>query len=499
MENGIAPPEMDARRTCYHRIKHNISISGLLCIIWFLLRTGTKPSWAIYPCQQAAATGGYLWLATFVLSLTSVIQTKGLRKWSRTKLISGGIIILVALSSVYVLYELFGLPPTQSTGVARMNFTQRIAESTPASTIFVVNGTSGDDGGIVALLQLMEQHATPFYSTRENHQRGLIGSNDVVIIKVNCQWDERGGTNTDLVKALIRTIVSHPDRFTGEIVIADNGQGQYGSTGSGGSLDYSRNNADDTSQSMQRVANSFAHDYHVSTYLWDSITTKRVDEYAIGDLADGYVVNAIPNPRTGLFVSYPKFTTSYGTHVSFKKGIWDSANTTSDSNRLKVINIPVLKTHSAYGITASVKHYMGVGSDKLTNELGHSSHDAIGNGGMGTEMIGTRFPTLNIIDAIRVNAHPQQGPRTAYGQATQTNVIAASTDPVALDYWSAKNVLLPAAKQLGYSDLSSMNPDNTTPGSFGTWLGLSMDEIHRAGYQATMSETDMNVFVAQLH
>jgi uncharacterized protein (DUF362 family) len=489
---------MDTRRTGHHRIKHSIFISGLLCIIWFLFRTGTKPSRAIYPCQQAAATGGYLWLATFVLPLISVIRTKRLRECSRTKLIGGGIIILVALSSTYGLYELSGTPPTQSIGVAQMNFTQHTAETAPASTIFVVNGTSGDDGGFTTLLQLMEQHATPFYSTLENRQKGLIGSNDVVIIKVNCQWDERGGTNTDLVKALVRAIVSHPDRFTGEIVIADNGQGQGGSTGGGGSLNYSRNNADDTSQSMQRVANSFAKDHRVSTYLWDSITTKRVDEYAVGNLADGYVVNTTPNPQTGLLASYPKFTTSYGTHVSFKMGIWNPINKTYDSDRLKVINVPVLKTHSTYGVTASVKHYMGVGSDKLTNGLGHSSHNAIGNGGMGTEMVETRFPTLSIIDAIRINAHPQQGPRTAYDQATQTNVIAASTDPVALDYWSAKNVLLPTAQLLGYSDLSSMSPDNTAPGSFGTWLRLSMDEIHRAGYQATMSETGMNVFIAQL-
>lgn len=167
----------------------------------------------------------------------------------------------------------------------------------------------------------MEQRAVPFYSTQENRHNGLIGSSDVVIIKVNCQWDERGGTNTNLVKGLVRAIVNHPDRFTGEIVIADNGQSQGVSTGSGGSLDYSRNNADDTSQSMQRVADSFAHDRHVSTYLWDSITTKRVDEYTRGDLTSGYVVNTTPDPHTRLLVSYPKFTTSYGTYVSFKMGV----------------------------------------------------------------------------------------------------------------------------------------------------------------------------------
>jgi hypothetical protein len=100
---------------------------------------------------------------------------------------------------------------------------------------------------------------------------------------VNSQWDERGGTNTDLVKALVQAIIDHPQGFAGEVVIADNGQAQYGSTGSGGSLNYARNNAKETSQSMQMVADSFS-DYKVSTYLWDTITTKRVNEYVDGDL-----------------------------------------------------------------------------------------------------------------------------------------------------------------------------------------------------------------------
>jgi len=51
---------------------------------------------------------------------------------------------------------------------------------------------------------------------------------------------------------------------------------------------------------MQQVVNSFANDHRVSTYLWDFITTKRVDEYAVEDLTDGYVVKSTPNPQTRL-------------------------------------------------------------------------------------------------------------------------------------------------------------------------------------------------------
>ena len=137
----------------------------------------------------------------------------------------------------------------------------------------------------------------------------------------------------------------------------------------GGSLSYDRNNAEDTSQSMQKVADSFSGD-RVSTYLWDTITTKRVNEYVDQDLQDGYVVESSSSPETGLVVTYPKFKTKFGTNVSFKLGVWDSANATYDSRRLKVINVPVLKSHGGYGVTASVKHYMGVVSEKLSQRDG---------------------------------------------------------------------------------------------------------------------------------
>ncbi|MEM2850004.1 MAG: DUF362 domain-containing protein, partial [Candidatus Bathyarchaeia archaeon] len=215
-------------------------------------------------------------------------------------------------------------------------------------------------------------------------------------------------------------------------------------------------------------------------------------------MEDGYVVNTTVNPRTGIMVSYPKFRTIFGTYISFKYGVWDDDAKTYNSDRLKVINFPVLKSHSIYGVTACVKHYMGVGSDKLTATLGARMHNTVGTGGMGTEMVETRFPVLNIIDAIWVNAIPGNGPSTSYGDATRVNIIAASTDPVALDYWAAKYILLEVAQFKGYSGVSSIDPDNVETGSFGYWLRLSMDEIRRAGYQATVDEDYMNVYVIHM-
>jgi hypothetical protein len=327
---------------------------------------------------------------------------------------------------------------------------------------------------------------------------GLIAKNDVILIKINCQWAERGGTSTDLLKELIQMIVVHPDVFVGEIVVADNGQAQFGSFGNGGSLNWANNNAEDRSQSAQDVVDMFSVSFNVSTYLWDSITWESVGEYSDGDINDGYFVNQTVNPVTGIQVSYPKFQTDFGTYISFKEGIWNPITGSYDSEKLKVINFPVLKSHVGYGVTASMKHYMGVVSAKQTN-----AHEKVATGGMGTEMVETRFPTLNILDAVWVNANPatssSHGPTTPYGAATRVNVVMASTDPVALDYWAAKHVLMQTAKSIGYTDTNTIDPDYTSntglAEEFGVWLSLTENEIVDGGYPVTSDENKMNVYV----
>jgi len=206
-------------------------------------------------------------------------------------------------------------------------------------------------------------------------------------------------------------------------------------------------------------------------------------------------VDASPSPGTGIVVSYPKFATRFGTRISFKNGVWDPAARSYDSERLKVINVPVLKSHSIYGVTASVKHYMGVVSDKLSQ---HTAHRSVGTGGMGTQMAQTRFPVLNVLDAIWINAAPGRGPRTSYAQATRTNIVAASRDPVALDSWAAKNILLPAAQKLGYANTDTLDPDVTRKGSFGDWLRLSMKALQQAGYPVTLDLDRVNISVTSL-
>ena len=418
---------------------------------------------------------------------------------STRKLTVMAVTLVVIVTGSVVAWELQDAGRRPSKQVMGLTLEGHPAKAEPSSDIFVVNGTTGYDGGFGKLTDLMGEQDLLFYKSdvkgKKQGPDGLIAKDDVVIIKVNSQWDERGGTNTDLLKAIIEAIIDHPDGFIGEIVVADNGQAQFGAFGSGGSLDWENSNAEDRSQSVQKVVDMFSGSCKVSTYLWDEISLKSVGEYSEGDMEDGYIVNQAANPVTGIKVSYPKFKTKFGTYISFKMGAWNRETRSYNSERIKVINVPVLKVHFIYGVTACVKHYMGVVSDRLTE---HNAHRSVDAGGMGTEMVETRMSTLNLIDAIWINANPGSGPRTSYSKATRVNVIMASADPVALDYWAAKNVLMQAAQILGFIHLSAIDPDNTASGSFGKWLRLSMQQIERAGYQVTIDEDQMNIYVVNL-
>ena len=483
-------------------VSTSVFVVGLLSLAWFVFRTGTKPSRAAYPCQRVAAANGTAWLATYLLPFLSITGFVGDRRSTKRKLLTVAVVLLAAAATAWIVSGPGSGPLSAASadqGV-QLALEEIRATSSPASDLFVVSGTHGNDGGIQALIALMAGQGTAFYRSDEagwaSGPTGLIAADDVVLIKINAQWDQRGGTNTDLLRSVIQAIVDHPDGFAGEIIVADNGQGQFGPRGSGGSLDWPRNNAEVRSQSAKDVVNSFAGDHKVSTYLWDGITGKRVAEYDEGNTEDGYVLAAMASPITGALAAYPKFRSSHGTYVSFKDGIWDPDRQTYDSDRLKVINVPVLKPHAIFGVTGCVKHYMGVTSDRLTRSAGSRAHDSVGVGGMGTEMAETRLPTLNLVDAIWVSLTPGNGPQVYYNDATAVNVIAASTDPVAMDYWAAKYILVQGARERGRSNVASLDPDSGR--SFSTWLRLSMDEIVAAGHHVTIDETRMNVYVSEL-
>jgi hypothetical protein len=454
-----------------------------------MFRTGSKPSRITYPCQRAAMGNISLSLGTLVpLSLTTPFLTTKKNFFPKNGILILSILILGMLSGE-VFLRTVTLNPSQE---IQLTFKPKAASTLPASDIFVVNENSTPT--ISELIDLMSLRGLFFYksdSIGENQgPEGLIARDDILLLKINSQWPERGGTNTDILQDLIQTIIDHPDGFLGEIVIADNGQGY-------GGMDHTENNAEIKSQSTQDVVDMFSSVYNVSTYNWADIRSIRVNEYSEGDINDGYIVYESADPETGIYVSYPKFKTDYESYISFKHGLW---NGTSYEKRLKVINLPVLKSHFIYGTTASLKNYMGVQSEILNGGLANG-HTSIATGGMGTLMVECGLPTLNIIDAVWVNANPYPdlycGPSTEYYMATRVNMLITGVDPVALDYWATKHVLIQTANSIGYDDTHTLDPENTQKSglaeAFGVWLELTKEELLRSNFNVTTDEDRMNI------
>jgi hypothetical protein len=229
--------------------------------------------------------------------------------------------------------------------------------------------------------------------------------------------------------------------------------------------------------------------------LWDVIRSTSVDEYSLGDMASGYVIGN-SDPDTQIGVSYPKFQSASLTYVSYKYGVWSPASQAYDSDKLVVINMPVLKTHSIYAITASVKNHMGV----ITKELGTDSHAAVGRGGMGTILAEVRMPDLTILDCIWILARPGDGPFSSYDAATRRDQLVASTDPIALDAWATKFIMIPQILENGYSyDDYHLTQDPDNPEStFRRYLDLSMNELLAAGIDTTndYDAVDLHVWSA---
>ncbi len=454
-------------------------LTGLLALVWVVLRSGTKPSRLAYPCQQAAA--GTAVAAFGVPAVAAVIVARrrilALLRTRAGKVCAGA---AVACSVSWF-------------AVASFDGQESVAILTPpvdyAPEVFLVNDARGVEpgrfGGVDDLVSLMGMNGLKWHrSVSEgltSGPTGLIDADDVVLLKINAQWTERGGTNTDVLRGVIRRVVEHPDGFTGEVIVADNGQGL-------GSFTNTWNNAEDKSQSTLDVVTEFVNEgWHVSTELWDNIRGNSVGEYDTGDGFDGYVVAAVQDPQSLIRVSYPKFQSAEGAFVSYKHGIWlpGLPTGTYDPGKLVVINMPVLKTHGIYAVTASVKNHMGVVTmDWL---LGTDSHNGVGRGGLGSLMAEVRRPDLTILDCIWILARPGNGPYAAYADASRRDQLVAGTDPVALDVWAVKNILIPQiiANGYGYSSYAgTQNPDNPTS-VFRNYLDKSMNELLLGGIDTT--------------
>lgn len=328
------------------------------------------------------------------------------------------------------------------------------------------NGSTNHHAGIDALLALMGRNELSFYkrknSSVQSEAYGLIAADDVVLIKVNAQWKHRGCTNSDLVRGLIQCILEHPDGFSGEVVIVENGQGR-GSLNCDTWLSYGGDrsvqaNANDPSHSFLYLVQEVFRDRPVSARLLDPLCHVFIDPQ--DHVTEGF--------RRYENVSYPCFTTACGRRVELREGIW---NGSAHQQNVKLINVPVLKHHDVNGseITAALKHFYGLVS-MSDGYIGERHYLRLGET-CGKMVASVRAPALHIVDAIWVSHKSLTGYPAE--MTFRANQVLASQDPVALDHWAAKHVLYP------HDNNGRHHPDFA---GIAAWLEEARDTInHRGG------------------
>ena len=468
-----------------------ISIT-IAALAWLLLRTGTRFDRIRYPCQRASLDLVLLGIP-LLGSFMGGNKAKN-RKWSKKRiafLVSGilvaGIGVLVASNSL-IFNLLYATVNLETSYVQNKDLTiTELHSDAPVSTLYVAKGRDPTDS-LNSLLSLMEKKGLSIYQTSQ--REGIIGKEDTVLIKINGEWQQRGGTNTDLLKAIIQKVIDHPEGFAGEIVVVENGQWAI-------FLDSDRSNAEDKRQSFQRVVNYFEDQgYKVSLYDWTQIGGTAGEVVVIKENErekDGYV--DLPGG-----VSYPIFTTKFGTRISLKDGIRKEGK--YDKSQLKFINLPVLKSHSMMGVTGATKHYMGVLSTSLCNDGFDQHQGMIEQGLMGRMMAEVIYPDLNLIDANYIGVS-SRGPASSYENAYKADLVLAGRDPIALDYYAGKYVLYPLTKfERHHPDCRDAKRTSKYWGypynAFHQYLTSSKRELEKSGYQLTMDEKEIQVFVATL-
>ncbi len=461
-------------------------IIGPVALLWILMRSGTNPKRLSYPCQRAAMPIAANWFLAMVAFFAGSLLLRRFAKFSAVAILIVGAVWFI------------GTLPGSTRGKA--NYTRSLPVwqvEDPVATVFVMDSippTSGSlaagdasvpdeylsDPAIDTLLAMMETQGIFLHQTATNPS-GIVGDDNIVIIKGNFQWNSRNTTSTDRIKGLIWQILSHPDGFSGEIIVSDNTQ-EIGTR----ITDASDNNSEDTDQSIIDVVNTFhAKGYPVYCVDWSFLWDLVASEYSEGDYDDGYVYEAATK------ISYPKFQSPSGDHyISLRHGVWDSVSAVYDSSRLCIVDFPVLKAHGMAGSTIAVKNWIGTLTTAYKSERYGGSTPMhytylFGTYALVSRVMAVTYPRLTIVDAAWTTT---DGPSNLYW-VVNTKMLAASTDPVAASWYTAKFMLTPIARYPSQTD-----PD--LPGSsyntyLGNWTAFLADS---AGFPCTRDSSEISVY-----
>jgi hypothetical protein len=464
-------------------------VVGFLAFMWVALRSGTNPKRLTYPCQRAAMPIAANWILAVVAFFGGSLL---LRKYAR---FCGAAILVLG-----IIWFSGAVPQFTRSAPKPIGSLPAWEADDPVSVVFVLDSLPSTTGSLAAgdasvpdeylsdpaidtLLLMMQERGIYLHQTAR-HPSGLVGSDNVVIIKGNFQWTSRNTTSADRIKGLIWRILNHPQGFSGEILVCDNVQ----DIGTG--INQQDNNSEDTAQSILDVVSTFqAKGYPVCCMDWSGMWDDVASEYSEGDYNDGYVY------QTDTKISYPKFRSPSGSHyISLHHGVWDSLSAAYDYSRLCIVDFPVLKAHGLAGATIAVKNWVGtLTTAHAVERYGdwNSMHNTyfFGAYALVARVLAVTYPKLTIVDAAWTTTY---GPSNL-SWVQETKMLAASTDPVAVSWYTAKFILSPIARYPHQT-----NPD-LTGGTYSNilsrWTGFLSDS---AGLACTKDSSRITAYDRRL-
>ena len=341
----------------------------------------------------------------------------------------------------------------------------------------------------------------------------VVGEDDVVIIKVAAQWWNQGMTNVAAARRLIERVLLRPN-FRGEVIVFENTHFRL-ANGSGLARAWTRPSDRNVDvPGWNKLADLIPHfsgkpvsfvglidggpselagdGWHDPSHEHGVYGGDNRGPIAPGDTRDGYHwdfsqtfrlpksrISAVQTPLT-----WPRFTSPHsGLVIDLKDGVQkrEDGKLLSAGRKLTWLQMVNVNEHAATGMTACCKSMMGV-VDMSAGRLGthplirdYQSVHYSGYPEASWRMAGplahfarnVREPDLYIAAAEYVAAVPKgipwdyetQDPRMEEASAHRAKTVVVGRDPVAVDWWCAKNLLFPiGGRNAAEVDLS--NPDS---------------------------------------
>lgn len=324
---------------------------------------------------------------------------------------------------------------------------------------------------------------------------GLVGPEDIVVLKVNAQWYAQGMTNTDVLAEVIRAILERPGGFQGEILLADNHHDkEFEVRGWTTHRPNGRWNYNDLVKAFQEAGHANVAKVHwrdagpnPEPWQFPGGGGRLVTSPHEGDGYRWWLDECHTTPEGNrCAMTWPVFTSPVsGAVIDLKEGVFEKGQ--ASGRPLRLINMSSINHHSRYaGVTASIKnlmgvvdmtcgfhgpepagyfntHYIGMRPSHATWRWAHRQGGPIRRmvhkmlpeekaidfhhtgGALGHWMRTVRRPDLHIVTAEWIGF----GSRTKEDLSARPGVSLAAKDPVTLDAVAAREVLMQATRQAG--------------------------------------------------